>query len=272
MKRWLPWLGLGAAIVAIAGWLRHEGRPTYESLQGDTFGTRYRVSYRRGPDPQTARKAIEAELDRIDRMASTWRNDSELMRYSRSPNQADFEPSAELGQLLERAREIEAWTDGAFSMQFNPDHLDLSAIAKGHAVDRIDELLHERFRIGHCLVEIGGEIKVRGDGPSGDGWQLGIFTPGDAPPIRLTLSDNSIATSGSYFQGDHIIDPLDGDPTADDLYSVSVLHPSNATADALATALMVMGLEDAMSWAKANDIHTIILEKNGTRHEHDPQS
>jgi thiamine biosynthesis lipoprotein len=273
MKRWSPWLVAGALITAVACWFIGRDDDRYASFEGGAFATRYCITYLRGADPEAVREAVDAELDRLDWIASSWKPESELMRYDRCSDKSAFELSADLTYLLELSREIEQWTDGAFSIRFDPRRLELSAIAKGYAVDCVVELLHEKFGIDHCLVDIGGEIKARGHGPGGRGWRVGIYAPGDGggiPTPKLELHDNSIATSGTYFKGEHIIDPKSGRRAGHDLISTSVIHPSAATADALATALCVMGPEDGMAWVQKNDIHAIFLLKDGTRREHQP--
>lgn len=122
--------------------------------------------------------------------------------------------------------------------------LDLSGIAKGHAVDAVADLLHAAG-IRHCLVEIGGELAGRGVHPNGDPWWVDLETPPDVdlPTLRLALHGLSVATSGPYRRGPHSIDPRTGHPAPTDILSVSVLHPSAMHADAWATALTVQGAE-----------------------------
>ena len=161
----------------------------------------------------------------------------------------------------------------AFSLRPDGGGIDLSGIAKGYAVDRVVDLLQNKFGVMECLVDIGGEVRAVGNGPMGDGWRVGLYVPTDAAGIDapvLQLRDNSVATSGAYFKGDHILDPATGEPVDNALLSASVIHPSNATADALATALVVMGPERGMKWAEDNSMHVIFLLKDGTRLEHEP--
>ena len=88
----------------------------------------------------------------------------------------------------------------------------------------------------------------------------------------MQLHDTSVATSGAYFKGEHIFDPATGKPVDHgDLLSASVVHPSNTTADALATALYVMGPERGLAWAEENGVRVIFLLKDGTRLEYSPQ-
>lgn len=272
MKRWVGFAVLVLACLVGWFWLLSPG---YTHLTGEAFATPYHIAYFDGldADADTVQRAVDAELERIDAMASTWRDDSELMRYNRAEDPEQFELSPELAELIEQARQIEAQTHGAFSLRPDGGAIDLSGIAKGYAVDRVVDLLQNKFGVTDCLVEIGGEVKAIGDGPKGDGWHVGLYLPMTVSDIDvpvLHLRDTSVATSGAYFKGDHILDPATSQPVQNDLLSASVVHPSNTTADALATALFVMGSERGLAWAKANGVRVIFLLKDGTRDEYVP--
>lgn len=278
MNDWRRWLGrfLAAGLLCLlAWWVSRPVDSGYASLDGEAFATHYRITYFDGLDagPDTIQRVVEAELQRIDAMASTWRDDSELMRYNRAEDAERFALSPELARLIEQARQIEAQTGGAFSLRPDGKDIDLSGIAKGYAVDRVVELLQTKFGVMECLVDIGGEVRAVGNGPTGDGWRVGLYVPTDAAGLKapvLHLRDTSVATSGAYFKGEHIIDPATGEPVVNALLSASVIHTRNTTADALATALYVMGPERGMKWAEENAVHVIFLLKDGRRVEHEP--
>ncbi|WP_232307979.1 FAD:protein FMN transferase [Sphingomonas hankookensis] len=120
--------------------------------------------------------------------------------------------------------------------------LDLSGVAKGHAVDAVADLLAMQG-VRHCLVEIGGELVGRGMRPDGDPWWVDLEDPPGAAfaPLRLALHEMAVATSGNYRRGDHSIDPRTGCPADTGVLSVSVIAPSAMLADALATAIAVAG-------------------------------
>jgi len=139
---------------------------------------------------------------------------------------------------------------------------DLSAIAKGYGVDAVAQVIRS-LGFTHFLVEIGGEIVASGSNPDGKPWQIGIEWPGDdsVPGSNifqtLELSEKALATSGDYrnfrFRTDgtrysHLIDPRTGMPVESNIASVSVLADSCMKADAIATALFVMGLEESLQW------------------------
>ena len=154
-----------------------------------------------------------------------------------------------------------------------PVTLDLSAVAKGFAVDEI-ALLIERQGYTDYLVEIGGEIKLSGSNANGGLWRIAIERPEAELAQKvykiLPVSDQAIATSGdyrNYFERDgvrysHTIDPRTGRPITHSLASVTVLHDSSAMADALATAFNVMGLDAAMDVANKEGVAAYFISKD----------
>ncbi len=150
-------------------------------------------------------------------------------------------------------------------------YLDLSAIAKGFAVDRLSEILDQRD-ISDYMIEIGGELKLRGINSRGEPWVIAVEEPN--PNARSALSivqpgRAAIATSGdyrNYFEHEglrysHTIDPRTGKPIAHQLASVSVIHQQCTTADALATALMVLGPELGLETAEKNNLAAFFVVK-----------
>lgn len=150
--------------------------------------------------------------------------------------------------------------------------LDLNAIAKGDAVDRLGALLNEAgLRV--WLAEIGGELRGRGRKPDGDPWWVRLETGPDdkEPETVVALSGLSIATSGAYRrtrEGDgrtlcHAIDPATGAAMGTDLRAVTVLADTCRGADALATALFVMGAERGGAFAAAHGIAALFNGRDG---------
>ncbi len=243
----------------------------YEKLEGEIFSSHYQVTYQTNAalklDPGEIQSAIDKELNRIDWIASSWKKESELSRYNQAANKEEFPLSEDLKWLIKRSREIEQLTGGAFNIEHKKGKLDLSGIAKGYAVDRIAEYLTDDLGIESFLVDIGGEIKAKGVNPKDEAWNVGIFIPPGHQAIsapRVRLEDSSIATSGRYFKGSHITDPETGKVVSHSLISVSVINPSSTTADALATALYVMGPTKGLAWAHDHQVHAIFILKDGT--------
>ncbi len=147
--------------------------------------------------------------------------------------------------------------------------IDLSAIAKGFAVDVIADYLDE-LSIKNYMVEIGGEIKTRGVNPDNKTWQIGIekpLTDRRAVETIITLNNTAMATSGDYrnyfedkgLRYSHTINPKTGRPITHTLASVTVLHPSSMTADALATALLVLGPEHGFELALKEKLAALFI-------------
>lgn len=147
--------------------------------------------------------------------------------------------------------------------------IDVASIGKGFAVDHVARTL-EAHGLVHHLVEIGGELRGAGCKADGSPWWVEIERPGlDVPRSLLVLHDLSVATSGDYrryveSEGrrySHALDPRTGWPIDNDLASVTVLARECMQADALATALHVLGLEQGMAFARDYGIAAIFRER-----------
>ena len=150
-------------------------------------------------------------------------------------------------------------------------YLDLSAIAKGYAVDRV-ALILEAGDIRNYLVEIGGELRARGQNDRGNPWTIAVEKPNSLSRSifrTIPLRDMSMATSGdyrNYFEVDgkrysHTIDPRTGRPITHNVASVTVLAASAAVADGYATAINVLGVEKGLSLARQLDLAVLVLVK-----------
>ena len=150
-----------------------------------------------------------------------------------------------------------------------PRYIDLSAIAKGYAVDVLGNLLQSEG-IEDYLVEVGGEIIAHGTKPQNQPWRIAIEAPNDdgrSVQIIIPLSNMGVATSGDYrnfFEQEghrfsHTIDGRTGYPVEHSLASVSVLHESVALADAWATALTVLGAEQGLKLAEKYNLATYFI-------------
>ncbi|GGW92079.1 FAD:protein FMN transferase [Alteromonas halophila] len=162
-------------------------------------------------------------------------------------------------------------TDNGLQKSHPMVYVDLSTIAKGYGVDQIAEML-ERYNIENYLIEIGGEMRVKGHRGNGDEWLIAIEKPVTterAVQKVVSIGENAIATSGdyrNYYEDDgvrysHLIDPRTGRPLRHNLVSVTVVHPSSMTADGLATAFNVMGWESAKSIAREQNLAVFLIRK-----------
>ncbi len=149
---------------------------------------------------------------------------------------------------------------------YQPGHcyLDLSAVAKGYGVDAVGRTL-EKIGIHNYLVEIGGELRGNGMKPDGGPWWVTLEPPPGnhgLPETIIALHGLSIATSGDYRRyyevADqryaHSIDPRTGYPVTHGLVSVSVLHAECMCADALSTALTILGPDQGYAFAEKHNL------------------
>lgn len=152
--------------------------------------------------------------------------------------------------------------------------LNVNAIAKGYSAD-IVALFLEQHKCLNYLVEIGGEIRVRGENLHGEDWRIGIDRPSESNLIPgqdmqaiLQITNKGIATSGNYRQfyienGEkitHTINPATGYPTQHNLLSTTVIANDCLTADAYATAFLVAGVDKSLEWINNNaEIEAIFI-------------
>jgi thiamine biosynthesis lipoprotein len=143
--------------------------------------------------------------------------------------------------------------------------LDLSGSAKGEIIDLVCSLL-DRWNFNNYLVEIGGEVRAFGKGRKGNGWLVGLENGSREPHTlaSIPLRNYAVATSGTYRlnkpnpqssrKASHLIDPRTGHPIENTLIAVNAFAPTARDADAWATALMILGLKDAMKKAEELNI------------------
>jgi thiamine biosynthesis lipoprotein len=181
--------------------------------------------------------------------------------------------------VIRDARECSGWqrlqldTERRQVLQPGGLCLDLSAVAKGFAVDQISRQLHA-LGFPHHLVEIGGELRGAGMKADGTPWWVALELPGNdtrdersANDMVLALHELSVASSGDYrrvFFHDgrrysHSIDPRTGRPIDNDVASVTVIARECMAADAMSTALMVMGVESGLAFATQHDIAALFV-------------
>lgn len=150
--------------------------------------------------------------------------------------------------------------------------IDLSAIAKGYAVDELAMILDQE-KVESYLVEVGGELRARGLKPGGDAWRVAIERPDtDTREIQqiVELMNRAMATSGdyrNYFESggerfSHTIDPRTGRPVTHSAAAVTTIHESAAVADAYSTALLVMGPDDGLRFAEESGLAAQFLVRS----------
>lgn len=161
----------------------------------------------------------------------------------------------------------------ALRKQVDGLEIDLSAVGEGDAIDRLAAAISRRG-IKNYLVELGGEVRAGGLGPNGEPWRVAVARPIAERPEMLSavsLSNAALATSGDYrrffeYGGrrySHIIDPSTGRPVTHALASVTVAADGSLTADAWATALLVLGPERGHDCAVEHGVAAIFVSRSG---------
>ncbi|MGK7394833.1 MAG: FAD:protein FMN transferase [Candidatus Cyclobacteriaceae bacterium M3_2C_046] len=191
------------------------------------------------------------------------------------PDQQDLPDSVKIDSLRLLVGLDKVFFTEEYVTKADPNmQLDFSAVAKGYGVDVVAEFL-ERQGIENYMVEIGGEVRCKGKNETGGYWKIGIDNPipmenGKWLQAIIQVKNRSVATSGNYrnfFTKEgktygHTLDPATGYPIQREILSASVLADHCITADAFATAFMVMGLEQAQHILKENpDLDAYLIYK-----------
>ena len=179
--------------------------------------------------------------------------------------QMDSAKVAELKSLVGFESKLFVTDSGYYAAQEGVK-LDVTGLGEGYAIDKLAAVL-DQAGVSDYLVEIGGEMKGKGNNPRGENWTIGIEDPSQAELgvtnsmlTKVNLNQLALSSSGNYRkfyideQGNrrsHLIDPTTGFPVSHSMVSVSVLAPSATQADALATAFMAMGPEKAKVLAES---------------------
>jgi thiamine biosynthesis lipoprotein len=186
-----------------------------------------------------------AWLHEVDARFSTYKDDSEVCRFRRGELRLE-DCSADLRLVLDRCADL--WRDtGGYFDAYAGGQLDPSGYVKGWSVEVASERLAAAGSLRH-YIGAGGDIRMRGSGPGGRPWRVGVRHPWQADKLAwvLDVTDGAVATSGTYERGAHVWNPVSGAP-ATGLRSVTVVGPDLAVADAWATAALAMG-EPGLAW------------------------
>ena len=253
-------------------------------IEGSIYGTTYSVQFTENIDKEEIHTLVKAELDRIDMVFSTYKEDSEISKinYCRTTAECDGyllmenTPSAkEFKYLFEIGEKIYEDSNQAFypvdvalghmNMPGSQSPIDFSAIGKGYAVDKIAKLLASNG-IFNYFIDIGGELSVNGT-KFGELWTWGVNNPFDLNSgayraFSAPQNGISIATSGEYRNPGHIWNGS-GDVGKRDAISVTVIGDNTTEADAWATAMYVLGIEEGLEIAEKEGLAVFFIKNDG---------
>ena len=290
-------------------------------IEGSIYGTTYSVQFTENIDKEEIHTLVKAELDRIDMVFSTYKEDSMISKFNRLECDLSSCASEEFLDLFWLSDEIHDKSNGAFDpFGFGPPHwfdisrtynyedyllcipidevgsnseeecfmsyssaeehyddrmvtliwdlesfdralLDFSAIGKGYAVDRISALIFENG-ISNYFIDIGGEVSVNGT-KFGEPWTWGVNNPFDLNSgayraFNAPQSGISIATSGEYRNPGHI-----WGKGPKDAVSITVIGENTTEADAWATAMYVLGVEEGLEIAEKEGLAVFFIKNDG---------
>ena len=190
--------------------------------------------------------AVEAAFDHfraIDARFSTYKPDSEISRLNRG-EQRDQESSKEMRDVLRMCEVARLRSDGYFDIggHRGDDTIDPSGLVKGWSVEGAARILDAAGLRNYC-INAAGDLRASGYVEPGKPWRIGIRNPWDAHTTAAVIAahDLSIATSGAYERGEHVIVPHTGRPP-DGIASMTIIGPSLTWADTWATAAYAMGI------------------------------
>ena len=288
-------------------------QPPFRTNEGMVFGTIYKITYQHNDDLQNEIKAAMMEVDnslspynpnsiitRINHNEDTLLNEHFLHVFNLAQQISaetegafditvaplvnawgfGFKHSIDIDpNVIDSLRQFVGYQkikleDGKIVKEDARTMLDCSAIAKGYGVDRVARLLDQKG-VQHYMVDIGGEVVLKGKNPRMKTWRIGINKPvEDSLSVNqelqtiLEVSGVGMATSGNYrkfYYKDgkryaHTIDPRVGTPVQHNILSATVIAKDCTTADAYATAFMVMGLEEAKAFCEAHpELHAYFI-------------
>jgi thiamine biosynthesis lipoprotein len=203
-----------------------------------------------------------AFLQRADALFSTWKQDSPISRIRRGEIGPDEAPP-QVGMVLRACHAAREISNGWFDPWAMPGGLDPSGYVKGWAAQRALEVLVDRGVPG-AIVNAAGDIATFGNPAGGGPFRIGIVDPNAPRQLACIVEvEGSIATSGIYERGAHLIDPHSGEASCQ-VGSASVTGPDLGLADALATALAVAGEGELSIVDRLDGYEGLIITQDGS--------
>lgn len=217
------------------------------------MGTPVRIKAQ-GKKAEVAIDQALAEMKRLEGMFD-WKNPESAIN-----NIHPYDNLPEIKDILDLSEKVKKLSQGAFDIQFN-GQLNLGGIGKGYAVEKARQLLVQKG-IKNGIIDMRSSIAV-----IGSGWNIGVLDPRTKETKyffkQIILNDGeALATSGQYERAGHIVDPRTGKP-ADKCLSVTVVAQDAGVADALSTAVFVLGPKAGQKLVEKLGCKALIVDING---------
>lgn len=198
----------------------------------------------------------------IDEKFSTYKSTSEIEVINRG-ELAIADASEEMQLVLALCEETKRQTNGYFDIKTPAGEYDPSGLVKGWAIWNAAKLL-EKKGFENFYVDAGGDIQPHGRNADGKKWSVGIKNPFDQKEnIKVIyVSDEGVATSGTYIRGDHIYNPRNDNTPVSDIVSLTVIGPNIHDADRFATAAFAMGADGIKFIETLSGYEGYIIDKN----------
>ena len=294
---------LAAAVLTACGGSKPEKDDTVQSTQEIFAMDTYMSLTAYGSNSEEAVSKAVQEINRLDAMFSVGNEDSDVTKINENGSGEVSEETAfimnraitiypvmelwgfttknyrvpessEIADVLKHVSYTNVEVNGQQVTLSDGASIDLGGIAKGYTSSRVIQIMKD-CGIEHAIINLGGNVQVLGTKTDGSDWRVAIQNPASENSYLGILStvDKAVITSGGYeryFEQDgqvyhHIIDPQTGYPSESDLTSVTIVCSDGTTADALSTALFVMGLDGAKELYRSGAIDFDMILFDGSR-------
>ena len=205
--------------------------------------------------------AVYDYFSSVDAKYSTYKDDSEITKINRGLPEAEW--SEEMGQVLRLCEETKLATNGYFDIH-HQGKLDPSGLVKGWAIQQAAELLRGRGK-HNFSIDAGGDVQVEGLKAAHEPWRIGIRNPFKRDEIVkvVGVTDEGVATSGTYIRGQHIYNPFAPAKALTEVASLTVIGPDIYEADRFATAAFAMGKAGIRFIEALPDCEGYMIERDG---------
>lgn len=199
----------------------------------------------------------------VDKKFSTYKKDSEISRFNRKEIQ-EKNLSGEMKLIFRLSEQTKKETNGFFDIKKANGLIDPSGLVKGWAIWEAAKLV-QKMGFKNFFIEAGGDIQAEGLNEEGKKWRVGIRNPFSKAEIVkvLSVSDNGVATSGTYERGQHIYDPHTKNSELRQIVSITVVGPNIYEADRFATAAFAMQQEGIHFIEKQKGLEGYMIDKDG---------